>query len=175
MKVNVLTLILLITTILVFGCSNHTVDKERLTILRNESKVIYPEEVPENFNALATQVCIENNQKGKASIDPFLVTFEIKDKLHSIVDESSSALELDSRYITNAGKEKITNLPPEGDTLCTGNTLMLKKEVSQDDLEKMVNDGDVKVSITELNGDVITSYTLQEFVIGKPDGSVIKP
>ncbi|SDQ81157.1 hypothetical protein [Virgibacillus salinus] len=169
MKVKVLTLMLLLTTILLFGCSNDTVVKERLTILGNESKVIYPEEVLDDFNALATQVCIEINQKDKSSIAPFLVTFEIKDELNSIVDESSSVLELDSRDITNAGKT------PEGNTFCTGNTLMLKKEVSKDDIEGMVTDKDVKVSITELSGEVISSYTLQEFVIGKADGTVVKP
>lgn len=44
---------------------------------------------------------------------------------------------------------------------------MLKKEVSQDDIEKMVTDKDVKVSKTELSGEVVSSYTLQEFVVGK--------
>ncbi len=175
MKVKVLTLMLFLTTILLFGCSNETVDKARLTILGNESKVIYPEEVPDDFNAVATQVCIENNQKDQTSIAPFLVTFEIKDELNSILDESSSVLELDSRDITNAGKKKITNLPPEGNTICAGNTLMLTNEVSQDDIERMVTDKDVKVSITELSGEVIASYTLQEFVIGKADGTVVKP
>jgi len=165
------TLILLLT-ILLFGCSNDTVEEERITILEDESKVIYPKEAPKDF--LATQVCMKNNEKEKSSIDPYLVTFEIKNELKSIVDESSSLLELDSRDITNTG-DNMTNLPTEGDTYCTGNTLMLKKDVIQDDLEKMVTDGDVKVSITELNGDVISSYSLQEFVIGKPDGSVVKP
>ncbi|SET96513.1 hypothetical protein SAMN05421676_11292 [Salinibacillus kushneri] len=164
MKINVLILILLFITILLFGCSNGTVETERLTILGNESKVIYSQLVHEDFDGLSTQVCIENNQNDMA---PFLITFEIKDKLTSIVDESSSVLEIDSR--------NITNLSPDEDTFCIGNTLMLKKEVSQDDLRKMVNDRDLNVSVKELNGEIISSYALQKFVIGKQDGSVVKP
>ena len=51
----------------------------------------------------------------------------------------------------------------------------LTKEVNQDELEKMVAQGDIKVSITELDGEVISSYTIKKFVIGKPDGSKVEP
>jgi hypothetical protein len=53
--------------------------------------------------------------------------------------------------------------------------LPLTKEVKQDELENMVDQGDIKVSITELDGEVISSYTIKKFVIGKPDGSRVKP
>jgi hypothetical protein len=158
----------LLFILLLFGCSNDTEDKERITILENESHVAYSE----SQNLLAPWVCIENQQEEQSN-EPFLMTFEVTDGLKSIVDKDSN-VSIDSRNLFNGSEEDISSLPPDGKSFCTGNTLPLTKEVNQDELENMVTQGDIKVSITELDGEVISSYTIKEFVIGKPDGSKIK-
>lgn len=153
--------------VLLFGCSNETVDKERLTILEDDSNVAYVE----SENLLAPMVCLENQQNTK-SVDPYLVTFELTDDLKTIVDTKSN-ISLDSRNLFD--NDDGSNLPQEEKSFCVGNNLPLTEEVNQDDLENFITEGNIKVSVTELNGDVISTYTLQKFVIGKLDGSVVSP
>ncbi len=154
--------------LLLFGCSNGTAEKERLTILENESNIAYVE----SQNLLAPKVCLENQQE-RQSIEPFLVKFEITGDLKSVIDKDSN-VSIDSRNLFNGSDGDISSLPPNGKSFCTGNNLTLTKGVSQNEVEQMITEGDMTVSVTELNGDVISSLTLKEFVIGKPDGSVFE-
>jgi hypothetical protein len=155
--------------LLLFGCSNDVENKERITILENKTNVAYSE----GQNLLAPMVCLENQQE-ELSNEPFLVTFEVIEGLKSIVN-SEDNVTIDSRNLLNGSEEDISSLPPDGKSFCVGNNLPLTKEVNQDELENMVDQGDIKVSITELDGEVISSYTIKKFVIGKPDGSRVKP
>ena len=168
MKFSIKIMVLGIS-ILLFGCSNDMVDKERLTILENESNVAYVE----SQNLLAPKVCLENKQE-KQSIEPFLVTLKVADELKSMVDRDSN-ISIDSRSLFNDSDEDISSLPPKGKPFCTGNNLKLTKEVSKKGLEKMITEGHIEVSVTELDGEVISSFTIKKFVVGKPDGSVVNP
>lgn len=155
--------------LLLLGCSNNTIDKERLTILENESNVAYVE----SQNLLAPMVCLENQQE-EQTIKPFIVKFEVNDELKSVVDKDFNTF-IDSRNLLNGSDEDVIILLPDGKSFCTGNNLTLIKDVSQNELEKMIAEGDIEVAVTELDGEVISSFTIKEFVIGKPHGSVIKP
>ncbi|CQR48246.1 hypothetical protein BN1058_02600 [Paraliobacillus sp. PM-2] len=157
----------ILSLVLLFGCSNETVDKERLTIHEDESSVAYVE----SENLLAPRVCLENQQKTQ-SVDPYLITFELTDDLKTIVDKTSN-VSLDSRNLFNNDGD--SNSPRKEKSFCVGTNLPLKEEVNQDKLDNLITEGNIKVSVTELNGDVIFTYTLQKFVIGKPDGSVVSP
>ena len=70
--------------LLLFGCSNDTVNKERITILENKTDVAYSE----SQNLLAPSVCLENQQE-EQSDEPFLVTFEVTEGLKSILEKDS--------------------------------------------------------------------------------------
>ena len=63
---------------LLFGCSNDTINKERITILKNETDVAYSE----SQNLLAPSVCLEIQQEEKSD-EPFLVNFEVTEGLKS--------------------------------------------------------------------------------------------
>ncbi|MCR8848421.1 hypothetical protein NQ095_08410 [Rossellomorea sp. SC111] len=151
------------------SCSTDTGDKERITILENESNVAYSE----SQNVLAPRVCLEN-QKEEQSNEPFLVAFDVNDGLKSIVEKDSN-VSIDSRNLLNDRGADIASLPPDGKSFCIGTTFSLTRLVAQNELEKMVTQGGLKVSVTELDGGVISSYIIEEFVIGNPDGSIVEP
>ncbi|MGG3915897.1 hypothetical protein [Rossellomorea vietnamensis] len=155
--------------LLLFGCSNDMEGKERITILKKETYVAYSD----SQNVLAPRVCLEN-QNAEQSNEPFLVTFEVTGELKSIV-EKDSTISIDSRNLLKGSKEDISSLPPDGKSFCTGVTLSLTKEVAKNELENMITQKYLKVSVTELDGEVISSYTIKKFVIGKPDGSIVEP
>ncbi|KPL60992.1 hypothetical protein [Rossellomorea vietnamensis] len=155
--------------LLLFGCSNDMEQKERIKILEKETYVAYSD----SQNVLAPRVCLENHKEAKSN-EPFLVTFEVTGELKSIVEKDSNVT-IDSRNLLKGSKEDISSLPPDGKSFCTGITLPLTKEVAQDELENMITQEDLKVSVTELDGEVISSYTIKQFVIGKPDGSIVEP
>lgn len=156
-------------SLLLFGCSNDIGDEERITILEKETNVAYSD----SQNVLAPRVCLENHKEEKSN-EPFLVTFEVTGELKSIVEEDSS-ITIDSRNLLNGSEGDISSLPPDGESFCTGITLPLTKEVAKEELENMITQEDLKVSVTELDGEVISSYTIKQFVIGKPDGSIVEP
>lgn len=162
-------LVCVLPILLLFGCSNDMEDEERITILEKETYVAYSD----SQNVLAPRVCLENQQEEQSN-EPFLVTFEVNGGLKSIV-EKDSTISIDSRDLLNGSEGDISSLPPDGKSFCIGNTIALTKEVAQDELENMVAQGDLKVSVTEIDDEVISSYSIKEFVIGKPDGSIVKP
>lgn len=155
--------------LLLCGCSPDTEYKERITILEKETNVAYSD----IQNVLAPRVCLENHKEAKSN-EPFLVTFEVTGELKSIV-EKDSTISIDSRNLLKGRKEDISSLPPEGKSFCTGVTLPLTKKVAKNELENMITQGDLKVSVTKLDGEVTSSYTIKQFVIGKPDGSKVEP
>lgn len=165
MKKVVCVLIIL----LLFGCSNDMGDKERITILENETYVVYSE----SQNVLAPRVCLENQQEEQSN-EPFLVAFEVTGGLKPIVEKETN-FSIDSRDLLSGSEGDISSLPPEGESLCTGITLPLTKEVAKDKLEDMITQGDLNVSVTELDGEVISSSIIKVFVIGMPDGSIVEP
>lgn len=162
-------LVCVLPILLLFGCSNDMEGEERITILEKETYVAYSD----SQNVLAPRVCLENQQEEQSN-EPFLVTFEVNGGLKSIV-EKDSTISIDSRDLLNGSEGDISSLPPDGKSFCIGNTIALTKEVAQDELENMVAQGDLKVSVTEIDDEVISSYSIKEFVIGKPDGSIVKP
>ncbi|MEC3883052.1 hypothetical protein VKA52_04810 [Halobacillus sp. HZG1] len=162
MKVKILGLLILI---LLLGCSDNLDEQTRVSIQEDESYVAYVKE--EGIHLLAPTVWLEHDHQETS--EPFLVTFELSDELQSVLNEDYKVT-FDSQDIFK-GNPDFKNQ----DTFFVGNNLTLKKSVSQEALRKMVSNGDIKVLVTELNGDVITSIRLQKLLIGQPDGSVVKP
>ncbi|MFG6117609.1 hypothetical protein ACGTN9_20880 [Halobacillus sp. MO56] len=162
MKIKILSLL---TLILLLGCSDNVDEQKKISIQEDESFVAYVNE--EDNKLLAPTVWLEYDHQGTSA--PFLITLELTDELKSIVDKDYKVT-FDSRDIFNSNEDF-----KDQDSFFVGNNLFLKKSVNQDELKKMITKGAIKVSITELNGDVITSSLLQKFVIGQPDGSLVNP
>ncbi|KAB8138090.1 hypothetical protein F9U64_06495 [Gracilibacillus oryzae] len=155
----------LIFIILLFGCSNEMADKERLTIIEDKSRMVYIE----SEDILAPQVCLEN-QQNKETVKPYLVTFELTKDLEAIVDQSYYE-PIDSRSIFNGE----INFPADVPFFCTGSNFIVTEEVTRNNLEAMMKEGAFTAIITELNGDVITSLPIEKLMIGKPEGTEVKP
>lgn len=162
MKIKILGIL---TLILLIGCSDTLDEQTRVSIQEDESYVAYVKE--EDIHLLAPTVWLEHDHQETS--EPFLVTFELSDELQSVLDEDYKVT-FDSQDIFK-GNQELKNQ----DTFFVGNNLALKKSVNKENLRKMLSNGDIKVLLTELNGDVITSIRLQKLVIGQPDGSVVKP
>ncbi|RDI39140.1 hypothetical protein [Falsibacillus pallidus] len=151
--------LLLLVGCLITGCSQKDSKDERLSIMQSGSHVA----IVEGEGLLAPRVCIQNNQQEKKTLEPFLISFDVSDKLKPFIKENYMQT-LDSRNMVNEKDTDFSEAPPKGKTFCTGITMELK-DLNSKEMKKMIEDGAIKASITELNGDVITSYSLTSPII----------
>ncbi|MFC7063370.1 hypothetical protein [Halobacillus seohaensis] len=166
MKIKNLSIFVLL---LLFGCNGEAAETERISILKEESNVAFVEEL----HILAPKVCMQNNVQDQESIEPFLIDIEVTGELKGLVDEKWNET-MDSRNMLQ-DDESLGKFETNGEPFCTSNNLELNEEITQDEVEKMVTDGGIKVSLTEQDGEVIVTAPLTDFVLGQPDGSVEKP
>lgn len=154
----------IIALMLLIGCSEKAVDSKRISILEEKSSVVYVE----SHNLIVPTVFLKNNRPGEQSIDHFFITFDVKAELEPLIKQGYKT-SIDSRNLD------LTDLLSERNNFYTGVNLVIEGKISRNDLEKMIQEGNIIVSIIEPNGDVVTSLSLEKFVIGKPDGSVVEP
>lgn len=157
---------LILFIIFLVSCDANTIDKERLSISENDSYIAYVAE-PE-MNALVPTVNLTYNFPEK-DLEPFLVEFEVvSDELKPHVTINKS---IDSR---NAVDEKLKDQVQSGEKFYLGASFPLKNKITADKLKKMNGKENMKITVTELDGDIITSGIITNFYIGKRDGTLVE-
>ncbi|RWZ58620.1 hypothetical protein EQV77_06545 [Halobacillus fulvus] len=150
-------LLTILCLVVLVACSDKVEQEESIQVVESESQVVYVQEL----GVIAPSVCMETDTSDP---DSFLIDIQVMGELEEWVDPSSNRT-IDSRDVLQAQNV-------DGRFFCTGNNLQLTKELTENELEQWIREGNLRVSLTDMNGELITEQALTDFKVGNLDGSV---